>query len=164
MGNIKRYYEKNAAYFLTTRTESKITLFSDPKNCKILLVTLEYFKLVLDYRLYGFCIMPDHLHVVIHPIGIYNFSYIMKMIKGSFTRKLNKAGGKTGKIWQKGFYDEYIRDELHLLRVLEYMHNNPVKAKLVMAAEEYPFSSYNHYFQTDYQSNQVIEIDKLSTE
>ena len=104
--------------------------------------------------------MPDHLHLVIHPVGIYNFSYIMKMIKGSFTRKINKANGKTGKIWQKGFYDEYIRDELHLLRVLEYMHNNPVKAGLVTTAEEYSFSSYNHYFQTAYQANPIIEIDK----
>ncbi len=161
MGNIKRFYETNAAYFLTTRTENKIAVFGDLKNCKILLVTLEYFKLVLDYRLYGFCIMPDHLHLVMQPIGIYNFSYIMKMIKGSFTRKLNKANGKTGKIWQKGFYDECVRDEMHMLRVLEYMHNNPVKARLVMTAEEYLFSSYNHYFQTACQPNQIIEIDKL---
>jgi len=162
MGNIKRYYETNAAYFLTTNIENNIAVFDDPKNCKILLVTLEYFKIVLDYRLYGFCIMPDHLHLVIHPVGVYNFSYIMKMIKGSFTRKLNKANGKTGKIWQKGFYDEYIRDEIHLLRVLEYMHNNPLKAGLVHEPEEYPYSSYSHYFQNAYQPNRIIEIDKLT--
>jgi putative transposase len=160
MGNIKRYYETNAAYFLTTNTEDNLPIFGDHKNCKILLVTLEYFKLVLNYRLYGFCIMPTHLHLVIHPFGTYNFSYIMKMIKGSFTRKLNKANDKTGKIWQKGFYDEHIRGELHLLKVLEYIHNNPLKAGLVMEPEEYPYSSYSHYFQTANQANQIIEIDK----
>ena len=84
----------------------------------------------------------------------------MKMIKGSFTRKLNKANGRIGKIWQKGFYDEYIRDERHLLRALEYMYNNPLKAGLVHEPGEYPYSSYNHYFQTSYQPNQIIEIDK----
>jgi putative transposase len=160
MGNIKRFYETNAAYFLTTNTENKAAIFGDSRNCKILLVTLEYFKLVLDYRLYGFCIMPDHLHLVIHPVGIYNFSYIMKMIKGSFTRRLNKVDGKIGKIWQKGFYDECIRDSLHLLRVLEYMHNNPLKAGLVHEPEQYLYSSYNHYFQAAYQPNYIIEIDK----
>jgi len=160
MSNIKRYYETNGAYFITTNTENNMPLFADYKNCKILLVTLEYFKLILDYRLYGFCIMPTHLHIAMHPLGAYNFSYIMKMIKGSFTRKLNKINGKTGKIWQKGFYDEYIRNELHLLRVLEYMHNNPLKAGLVMEPEEYLFSSYNHYFKTGYEPNQIIEIDK----
>jgi hypothetical protein len=84
----------------------------------------------------------------------------MKMIKGSFARKLNKATGQVSKVWQKGFYDEIIRDNLHLLRVLEYMHNNPLKTGLVTSPEEYLFSSYNHYFQTLYQPNQIIEIDK----
>lgn len=84
----------------------------------------------------------------------------MKMIKGSFARKFNKAAGKTGKVWQKGFYDECIGDKLHLLRVLEYMHNNPLKAGLVTSPEEYLFSSYNHYFQNTYKPNQIIEIDK----
>ena len=160
MGNIKRFYEKNAAYFLTTVTEDRIKIFNEPKNCKILLVTIEYFKLLLDYRLYGFCVMPDHLHLIIHPLGKYDFSYIMKMIKGSFSRKTNKISAKEGKIWQKGFYDEMITDSLRLIQKLEYLHNNPVKAGLVSSPEEYPYSSYNHYLKTDYPANPMIEIDK----
>ena len=139
MGNIKRYYEENAAYFLTTVTNKRFELFKDPRNCKILLVTIEYFKLILDYRLYGFCIMPEHLHLIIHPFGKYDFSYIMKMIKGSFARKLNKIGGREGKIWQKGFYDECILNSYDLLKKLEYSHNNPVKENLVSSPEEYPY-------------------------
>jgi putative transposase len=161
MGNVKRFYETNAVYFLTTNTENNIAVFDNPGNCKILMVTIEYFKLILDYHLYGFCIMPTHLHLLIHPVGTYNFSYIMKMIKGSFARKINKCNGKIGKVWQKGFYDEVIRDELHFMRVLGYIHDNPFKAGLVTTPEKYPYSSYNHYFQTNYQPNQIIEIDKL---
>ncbi len=160
MSNIKRFYPENAAYFLTTVTQDRTLVFNDPKNCKILLVTLEYFKLILDYRLYGFCIMPDHLHIIIHPFGNYNFSYIMKMLKGSFARKINKISGKEGKLWQRNFYDECITNSVKLIQKLEYIHNNPVKENLVNSPEEYPFSSYNHYFQTNYQPNQLIEIDK----
>lgn len=163
MGNIKRYYEDNAAYFLTTVTKDRVAIFRDSKNCKILLVTIEYFKLILDYRLYGFCIMPEHLHLIIHPFGKYNFSYIMKMLKGSFARKLNKINGREGKIWQKGFFDECITDSLQLIRKLEYLHNNPVKANLVNSPEEYAYSSYNHYIKTDYSANSIIEIDKPMT-
>ncbi|MCU0652320.1 MAG: transposase [Candidatus Omnitrophica bacterium] len=160
MSNIRRFYEENAAYFLTTVTNERVELFKDPKSCKILLITLEYFKIILDYRLYGFCIMPEHLHLIIHPFGKYNFSYIMKMLKGSFARKLNKINGREGKIWQKGFYDECITDSVKLIQKLEYIHNNPVKDNLVSAPEEFLFSSYNHYFQTAYQPNHIIEIDK----
>jgi len=163
MGNIKRFYVENAAYFVTTVTNNRSEIFRNPKNCKLLLVTIEYFKLMLDYKLYGFCIMPDHLHLIIHPCGRYDFSYIMKMIKGSFSRKLNKINDKEGQIWQKGFYDKCITDSLQLILSLEYMHNNPVKAGLVTSPEEYLYSSYNHYIKTDYLPNPIIEIDKLST-
>jgi len=158
MGNIKRYYEKGV-YFLTTVTENRQKIFADQRNCKILLVTIEYYKLILDYNLYGFCIMPEHIHLIIYPYGKYNFSYIMKMIKGSFARKINKMSDHKGKIWQKGFYDECISNSYLLLRVLEYMHNNPVKENLVSSPEEYYYSSYNHYIKTDYPSNPIIEID-----
>lgn len=160
MPNIKRYYVENAAYFLTTVTKNRIEIFKDPKYCKILLVTIEYFKLILDYKLYGFCIMPEHLHLIIHPFGKYNFSYIMQMIKGSFARKLNKINDTTGKIWQRRFYDECILNNIELINKLEYMHNNPVRANLVTAPEEYYYSSYNHYVKTDYLFDNIIEIDK----
>jgi len=63
MSNIKRFYIENAAYFLTSVTKDRIEIFKDPRYCAIMLVTIEYFKLILDYRLYGFCIMPEHLHL-----------------------------------------------------------------------------------------------------
>ena len=160
MSNIKRFYLENSAYFLTTVTQDRIPVFNEPRNCKILLVTLEYFKLILDYRLYGFCIMPDHLHIILHPFGKHNFSYIMKMLKGSFTRKINKMSAQEGKLWQKGFYDECITDSVKLIHKLEYIHNNPVKDNLVSSPEEYLYSSYNHYMQTAYKPNPIIEIDK----
>ena len=160
MGNIKRYYEENAAYFLTTVTKNRLGIFKNPKNCKILLVTIEYFKLILDYKLYGFCIMPDHVHIILHPFGSYDFSYIMKMLKGSFARKINKISGREGKLWQKSFYDECITDSLKLIQKLEYIHNNPVKDNLVNSPEEYPYSSYNHYIQSTYKPNPIIEIDR----
>ena len=160
MPNIKRYYIDNAAYFLTTVTKDRIEIFKDPKYCKILLVIIEYFKLILDYRLYGYCIMPEHLHLLIHPFGKYNFSYIMQMIKGSFASKINKINNSTGKIWQKAFYDECILDSVQLINKLEYMHNNPVRANLVTSPEEHACSSYNHYIKTDFVPNSIIEIDR----
>jgi len=50
-----------------------------------------------------------------------------------------------------------------LIKKLEYIHNNPLKAGLVNSPEEYPFSSYNHYMQTACPANTIIEIDKYQT-
>ena len=65
----------------------------------------------------------------------------MKMIKGNFARKYNKMNLREGKVWQKAFYDEGIRNMDMLLQKIEYIHNNPVRAKIVTSPEEYPFSS-----------------------
>ncbi|MBN1794261.1 MAG: transposase [Candidatus Omnitrophica bacterium] len=159
MSTIKRYCVKNAAYFLTTNTKGRIEIFREPKNCDLLLITIEYFKRVLDCKVYGFCVMPDHCHLAIHPFGRYTFSYIMKMIKGSFARRLNKSRDTQGTIWQRKFYEVCILTNFDLINRLEYMHNNPVKAGLVKTPEQYPYSSYNHYIKNDYAQNPIISID-----
>lgn len=161
MGNIKRYHEGNAAYFVTTTTKDRTPLFRNRKLCRILLVTIEYHKTVFDYKVYGYCIMPDHFHAILHPKGDFYLSYIMKMIKGSFARKINKLNGEEGSLWQKRFYDEVVHTERQLLRQLEYMHQNPVADKLVKMAGDYPFSSFNHYHKRIDPENQLLQIDPL---
>ena len=159
MGNIRRYFEDGCAYFITTKTYNNLPIFNDEKNCKIILVTLEFFKLVLDYKIFAYCLMPDHLHIILRTMDRYNFSYIMKMIKGNFARKYNKMNSKTGKVWQKAFYDEGIRNMNMLLQKIEYIHNNPVRAKIVTSPELYPFSSYNYYVGENYIG--IPEIDSV---
>ena len=161
MGNLKRYFEKNAAYFVTTVTKDRKPIFKDQKLCRILLVTIEYHKTVFDYAVYGYCIMPDHLHVILRPEGKFNLSYIMKMIKGGFARKVNKLKEKEGSVWQRRFYDEVIRSEKQLLAQLAYMHQNPVSAGLIKTAGDYCFSSFNQYHKQRNLENQLLQIDSL---
>lgn len=158
MNGIRRYYEKGSAYFVTTVAHGRKNIFTDEILCKIALLTIEYFKLLLDYKIFAYCLMPDHLHMIIQPVGEYDLSYIMKMIKGSFARKINKFRNSSGPIWQKRFYDEGIRNYAMLIQKIEYIHNNPVRKKIVTLAEDYPYSSYHWYFGNN---KNVLEIDRL---
>jgi len=81
----------------------------------------------------------------------------MKMIKGNFARKYNKMLSRQGKVWQDRFYDTSLRDQDVLLQKIEYIHNNPVRAKLTTTPGEYPFSSYNYYFGNNHSG--ILEID-----
>ena len=157
---IKRYFEENRAYFATTITKDRKQLFRNEKLSKILLMTVEYYKIILDYAVYGYCLMPDHFHVIIHPKGEFTLSFIMKMIKGSFARKMNKLKQGRGSLWQQGFYDEMIRDERQLLKQLEYIHQNPVAANLVESADKYPYSSFSQYYGTPNLMGHILEIDR----
>jgi len=157
MGRNKRYYENGYPYFITTVTHKRKPIFTTVNNCKILLVAIEFFKLVLDYKLLAYCVMPDHLHLILIATGQYNPSYIMKMIKGNFARKYNRIHLTQGKVWQDRFYDKGLRTPDIVLQKIEYIHNNPVRAGLSTEPSEYPFSSFLQYYGHKYPDIPVID-------
>ena len=159
MGNLKRFNEEGMVYFVTSVTKNRAVLFRDPKLCRILLITIEYHKTVFDYKVYGYCLMPDHIHLLLQPEGQFNLSFIMRMIKGSFARKVNRLSNQCGSIWQRRFYDEAVRSKEQLYHQLEYMHQNPVAAKLVSSAEEYPFSSFSQYYGSPNLQGDILKIE-----
>jgi putative transposase len=164
MGTLKRYFEEGSAYFVTTVTKNRLPLFGDARLCRILLVTIEYHKTIFDYSVYGYCVMPDHLHLILKPEGEFNLSFIMKMIKGSFARKINRLKAQEGSLWQPRFHDEAIRSQEQLLALLEYIHQNPVTAGLVAEASEYPFSSFNQYHGATDAENGILRIDPFEAD
>ena len=158
MGRIKRQFEEGYPFFITTVTYKKLPIFVSKKNCQILLIALEFFKLTLDYKIFAYCLMPDHLHLIIQATGKYDPSYIMKMIKGNFARKYNKMHSKQGEVWQAGFYDTGLRNINMLLQKIEYIHNNPVRAMIAASPDEYPFSSHTFYHTEQYCGMPGIDI------
>ena len=87
--------------------------------------------------------MPDHLHLVIMPRGENTVSFIMQEMKKSSARLVNKAEGRSGKLWLDEYYEHGIRNPEELMQKLRYMHENPVKKGLVESEEGYAFSSAN---------------------
>jgi len=161
---MRRYPEPDVPYFITTVTKDRTPLFQNPRLCRILLVTIEYYKTLFDYVVYGYCLMPDHLHLLLIPQGSFTISFIMKMIKGSFAGKVNKLQGTSGPLWQPRFYDEMVRSEQQLLNQLEYMHQNPVKAELVSSAGEHLFSSFHQYHGLPNPEGRILEVERFGFE
>jgi putative transposase len=93
------------------------------------------------YRLLAWCIMPNHVHVVIEPIEGHTLSVIVKSWKSFTSRQANTRLGRTGAFWEADYFDRYMRNEDHLMRTIEYVENNPVKAGLVKEATDWPWSS-----------------------
>jgi hypothetical protein len=83
--------------------------------------------------------MPNHAHVVITVMPGHTLGSIVQSWK-SWTGKRIKA--LTGSIsWQRDYWDRYIRDESHFRQTVAYIHENPVKARLVRQAHDWPWSS-----------------------
>ena len=158
VGNIRRYFEPGAVYFVTNVTYKRKVLFTEEKAINLLLLTIEYLKLSLDYKIFAFCILPEHIHFIIQPFGKYSLSYIMQMVKGNFSRRFNKMHDSTGHIWQRRFYDEGIRDDGMLISKIEYIHNNPLKHGVVVDIDKFKHSSYQHYFNS---KTCLLKIDSI---
>ncbi len=87
------------------------------------------------YELYAVVVLDDHVHMVINPVD--TLSKIMHSIKSFTAHKINKASNRRGKLWQDENLDRVIRDEKELLEKVNYIANNPIKAKLAEEYEDY---------------------------
>jgi putative transposase len=146
MGDIKRYKEDGYIYFVTTNAYSRKEIFKNQKACEFLRSIISYYRFVCKFKLYSYCIMPEHLHLIIQPLSKqYDISVIMKEIKGTFAREYNILTRKGGEIWQRRFYDSVIKDENDLMAKINYIFENPVRKGIVKTAIEYEFSSAKNY-------------------
>lgn len=155
--SLKRYAEDNVAYFVTSITHERNSVFFDRGAAELLLNIVLYNKFTCNYRVFGFVIMPDHFHMLIQPNGDMELSAIIRKIKGNFTRFYNMYTGKPRPLWQKSFYDRGIRGRLDLINTLTYMHNNPVTRGLISDPMGYEFSSCSYYETGDQRFTLLID-------
>jgi REP element-mobilizing transposase RayT len=108
------------------------------------------------YTLHEWCIMPNHVHVLFQPKSGWTMSKSVASWKTFTGLRIGRwrvasgldPNGKGGPVWQREYYDRYIRDANHYEQVVDYIRQNPVKAGLVEHAEDWQFSSAR-YFQGD---------------
>lgn len=137
MSNIRRYYQENNIYFVTSVTYKKNPILIE--NAQVLSSSIEYYKQEYNLDIIAFVILPDHFHIIINPKH-HNLSGIMRKIKLKFSGKYRHSRSiEKGRIWQNRFWDHIIRDENDLNKHIDYIHYNPVKHNYI----QNPFSWEN---------------------
>jgi putative transposase len=120
-----------------------------PDPAKILLDQLLECREKGFFRLHSFVVMPEHLHILITPGEETSLEKSVQMVKGGSAYKIRKALNYRFPIWQSRFHDRWIRDA-HEYRMREqYIHLNPVKARLAERPCEYAFGSASGNFTVD---------------
>jgi len=93
------------------------------------------------YRLIAWCVMPNHVHVMIETFETFGLPALLYSWKSYTAKEINKLLGRRGQFWFDEFRDRFIRDERHFQTSVAYIENNPVKAGLCRMPEEWTFSS-----------------------
>jgi REP element-mobilizing transposase RayT len=116
------------------------TWLRDPQIGALVENALLYFD-DARYRLNAWVIMPNHVHVVMTPMGGTSVSRIVGSWKSFTASRANEILGRTGAFWQADYFDRYIRDGRYFAAAVSYVEQNPVAARLCAAPEQWPFSS-----------------------
>jgi len=111
-----------------------------------------------QYSIYAYCLLDNHVHLLINE-EMDGISRIMKRINTSYAYYFNKKYNRVGHLFQDRFKSEAIEDGNYLLAAIRYIHNNPIKAKLVTNLSEYKWSSYNDYANTNLNNRGGIKKD-----
>lgn len=139
-----------SAYFVTFRTQPDVGQafrFDSPSGigrARVVQAALHFHE-GQRYDLHAYVVMPDHVHLILAPLGAWSLAKTTQGIKGYTARVLNQLMGRRGPFWQDESFDHLIRDEADWLDKVEYVRNNPVNAGLVGKPEEYPFVSVGHF-------------------
>ncbi len=145
MPRTARRKSESGIYHIILRGINKKTIFHDDEDRKKFLYTLNKFKEKCDYNIYAYCIMSNHMHLLLkvnkEPLG-----NIMRRLAASYVYWYNNKYERIGNLFQDRFKSEPVETDSYLLTVVRYIHQNPMKAGISKDVKGYYWSSYHDYF------------------
>ncbi len=129
-------------YHVINRGNSRQPVFFQDADYLAFLKALGDLKERKPFALYGYCLMPNHIHLLLRPEGT-TVSRIVQSLLVSHTQRYHRHHGTCGHVWQGRFKSPVVQDDDHLLAVLRYIEANPLRAKMVEQAGDYPWSSFS---------------------
>jgi len=139
-----RVKSKSGIYHIILRGINRQTIFEEDEDKFKFLECLRYYRDICDYAVCGYCLMDNHVHLLIKEKEE-QIATIMKKIGVRYVSWYNRKYDRCGHLFQDRFKSEVIEDDAYLLVVLRYLHRNPLKAGLVQSLSEFHFSSYCEY-------------------
>jgi putative transposase len=97
------------------------------------------------FRLENFCIMGNHIHLMVRPEGTTNLSRLMQWVLSVFAMAYNRIHGLVGHVWGSRFFSRIVNGLRNFLKLFEYIDDNPVEAHLVEYKRDWRFGGLWHH-------------------
>jgi putative transposase len=143
MPRIVRGLGDNIVYHVINRGNGRQGGFHKEKDYEAFMKLITEAKERHSVKLYGYCLMPNHFHMVVRPDRGEELSRWMQWLMTSHVRRYHRHYESSGHVWQGRYKSFMIQEDSHLLMVLRYIEGNPVRAKIVESAMEWRWSSHN---------------------
>lgn len=151
-----RVISSTGIYHIILRGVNQQQILEDKEDYEKFIEVLKDYKEISGYKLYAYCLMGNHLHLLIKEEKE-TLAQIFKRTGGRYVYWYNNKYRRVGHLFQDRYKSEAVEDDSYFLCVLRYIHQNPVKAGLVKIISDYPYSSYHSYMEP--KENQLVDID-----
>jgi putative transposase len=149
-----RQQSQSRIYHLILRGINKQVIFEDDEDRARFMWCLQYYKELSQYKMYGYCLMNNHIHLLIKE-GKEPIAKTMKRIGVSYVSWFNRKYGRCGHLFQDRFKSEAVESDEYFLMVLRYIHQNPMKTGEVKKIAAYHWSSFREYLG----ENRLVDTD-----
>ena len=139
---LKRFQQSRQTHFITFCCYHRRRSLDTTGAKRIFETALERVRQSFRLRVFGYVVMPEHVHLLVSEPEEQLLSVAIKSLKQGVSRRLI---GKAEHFWQKRYYDFNVSDHEQFLEKLRYIHRNPVKAGLCSRPEDWVWSSFLHY-------------------
>jgi putative transposase len=123
------------------RGNRRADVFHKPADYDAFVAVMVEVNQKLPVDVLAFCLMPNHVHLVLRPHGDGDLGWWMQRLLTMHAQRYHKHHHTTGHVWQGRFRAFPIQDDDHRVTVLRYVERNPVRAELVSRAEHWKWSS-----------------------
>lgn len=161
MGRPLRILLPNLIFHVLNRGNNKQDVFLAPEDFDYYLWLLKRYKKEFEFKLYHFCLMPNHTHFLIEPTRYGSLPKFMQRITLAQTWFFNKKYNRVGHAWQGRYKSSLVDKDEYALHCGFYIEANPVRKSLVKKAEDWKWSSYRFYAfgEKDLMLKELIDVD-----
>jgi putative transposase len=151
----------NLPFHVIDRGNNKQTVFHKEEDFVYFLELLKRYKKELKFKLYHFCLMSNHIHLVMEPTVEGSLPKIMMRLTLAYSSYFNKKYKGVGHVWQGRYKSSLIDEDNYFIWCSLYVELNPVRAKLVKKPEDWQWSSYAFYVSGEANSlvRAIIDVD-----
>ncbi|MBP2242370.1 REP element-mobilizing transposase RayT [Cytobacillus eiseniae] len=147
-----REKSKSGIYHIMWRGANRQEIFHDDEDRIRYIDILERVKKKSQLKVYAWCLMSNHVHLLLKEEDE-ELSTAMKRVAVSYVRYYNWKYRTTGHLYQDRFKSENVETEQYLRTVVRYIHQNPVKARIVQSVEQWRWSSCQAYYEQQSSTN-----------
>lgn len=159
MPRTQRVIMDNASYHIMVRGNQKQITFIEKEDFVKYLEFLMHYKREYRFKLYGYCLMPNHAHLVLEVKNGADLKKIMQGLNQAYTIWFNKKYKKVGHLWQGRYKSMVIQRNKYILDCLEYVELNPVRANISKSPVEYAWSSWKA--RLGYNEGGILDVPEL---